>query len=126
MDKELYLAACQAREKAYAPYSNFQVGAALRTVNDKIFCGTNVENSSYGLTSCAERNAIFNAVTAGERVFKELCIVADTPEPILPCGACLQVMLEFKIEKIFLTNCQGAYKEITLAELLPYGFKLKK
>ena len=102
MDKELLEAALAARERAYAPYSKFLVGAAVR----------------------AERNALFNAVGAGERKFTALCVVGDTEEPISPCGACRQVMAEFKVPCIILANLQGDVKEYTLEELLPYGFTL--
>ncbi|HIU64074.1 MAG TPA: cytidine deaminase [Candidatus Avacidaminococcus intestinavium] len=124
MDKELYVAALAARENAYAPYSNFKVGAALKTTEGRIFCGANIENGSYGLTSCAERNAIFNAVSSGCTKFATLCVVADTAQPVRPCGACLQVMAEFKIQEIIMTNCQGESKRVLLSELLPYGFQL--
>ncbi len=124
MDKELLQSALAAREKAYAPYSKFLVGAAVRAASGKIYTGCNVENASYGLTVCAERNALFAAVGAGEREFAALCVVGDTSAPISPCGACRQVMSEFKIPVIYLANLQGDVKECTLEELLPYGFEL--
>ena len=124
MDKELLEAALAARERAYAPYSKFLVGAAVRAESGKIYTGCNVENASYGLTVCAERNALFSAVGAGERKFTALCVVGDTQEPISPCGACRQVMAEFKVPCIILANLKGDVKEYTLEELLPYGFTL--
>ena len=124
MDKELLEAALAARERAYAPYSKFLVGAAVRAESGKIYTGCNVENASYGLTVCAERNALFNAVGAGERKFNALCVVGDTEEPISPCGACRQVMAEFKVPCIILANLKGDVKEYTLEELLPLSFNL--
>ena len=124
MDKELLEAALVARERAYAPYSKFLVGAAVRVECGKIYTGCNVENASYGLTVCAERNALFSAVGAGERKFTALCVVGDTEEPISPCGACRQVMAEFKVPCIILANLKGDVKEYTLEELLPLSFNL--
>ena len=124
MDKELLEAALAARERAYAPYSKFLVGAAVRAESGKIYTGCNIENASYGLTVCAERNALFNAVGAGERKFTALCVVGDTVEPISPCGACRQVMAEFKVPCIILANLKGDAKEYTLEELLPLSFNL--
>lgn len=122
MDKKLLAAALAARENAYAPYSKFKVGAAVETADGHIFTGCNVENASYGLTCCAERNAVFAAIGSGARSFKDLCVVADTEEPVAPCGACRQVLAEFPFEKIILANCKGLTKVMTVAELLPYGF----
>lgn len=124
MDKELLAAALAARKNAYAPYSKFAVGAAVRTADGKIFTGCNVENASYGLSCCAERCAIFAAVGAGERKFTVLCVAADTKEPVSPCGACRQVMAEFNIPEIILANTNGDVKIYTPEELLPYGFTL--
>ena len=124
MKQELLNAALSARERAYAPYSRFLVGAAVLAKSGKIYTGCNIENASYGLTVCAERNALFSAVGAGEREFTALCVVGDTEAPISPCGACRQVMAEFKIPRIILANLKGDVKEYTLEELLPYGFSL--
>ena len=124
MKQELLNAALSARERAYAPYSKFLVGAAVLAKSGKIYAGCNIENASYGLTVCAERNALFSAVGAGEREFTALCVVGDTGAPISPCGACRQVMAEFKIPRIILANLKGDVKEYTLEELLPYGFSL--
>lgn len=122
MDKELYEAALKARANAYIPYSHFAVGAAVRTADGSIFTGCNVENASYGLCMCAERNAIFAAVSHGQRNMVALCVVADTPKPVAPCGACRQVIGEFKIPVIYLANCQGSWQKFSWQELLPYDF----
>ena len=124
MDEKLLQAALVARAQAYAPYSEFAVGAAVLTADGRIFSGCNIENASYGLSCCAERCAIFNAVAAGQRQIAALCVVADTPLPVAPCGACRQVMAEFKIPKIILANTKGDINCCTLAELLPYSFEL--
>lgn len=124
MDQELFEAALKARENAYAPYSLFKVGAAVRTSNGNIYSGCNVENGSFGLTCCAERCAIFRAIASGEKEFTAICVTADTAEPVSPCGACRQVMQEFKIPQIILTNISGKTKVFTLKELLPYEFSL--
>lgn len=124
MKQELLNAALSARERAYAPYSKFLVGAAVLAKSGKIYTGCNIENASYGLTVCAERNALFSAVGAGEREFTALCVVGDTEAPISPCGACRQVMAEFKVPRIILANLKDDVKEYTLEELLPYGFSL--
>ena len=124
MKQELLNAALSARERAYAPYSKFLVGASVLAKSGKIYTGCNIENASYGLTVCAERNALFSAVGAGEREFTALCVVGDTEAPISPCGACRQVMAEFKVTCIILANLKGDVKEYTLEELLPYGFSL--
>src|SRR5688572_3369116 len=107
MTKSLISAAISARLQAYAPYSNFQVGAALLGKDGSIFTGCNVENLSYGLTICAERNAICAAVAAGVREFEAIAIVADTREPVSPCGACRQVMAEFGDFKIISATLDG-------------------
>lgn len=124
MDKDLWTQAVEARQNAYAPYSGFAVGAAVKTAGGNIYRGCNVENASYGLSCCAERCVVFQAVAAGEKDLEEICIVADTPEPVSPCGACRQVLAEFKIKKIVLANIRGNHREYTLEELLPYGFTL--
>ncbi|MDB6151233.1 MAG: cytidine deaminase [Chthoniobacter sp.] len=109
-----------ARERAYAPYSRFAVGAALLTTSNEVFCGCNVENLSYGLTSCAERNAVFAAVQAGQRRFTAVAVVADSKAPVTPCGACRQVLAEFGLDLVVISaNLQGATYETGIAELLP-------
>jgi cytidine deaminase len=116
----LVTAAREAREKAYAPYSHFQVGAALRTKSGRVFCGCNVENLSFGLTVCAERAAVFAAVAAGETQFEAVAVVADSVQPVTPCGACRQVLAEFSSDlKICSANLQDERYESTIGELLP-------
>lgn len=122
--QQLFEAAVAAKKNSYSPYSHFAVGAAVRTANGKIYGGCNVENASYGLCCCGERNAIFAAVCAGERDLEAICVVADTEKPVSPCGACRQVMSEFKIKNIILANLQGDIRIYTLEEILPYGFDL--
>lgn len=120
--KELIKIARKARQNAYAPYSHFAVGAALLAESGRVYTGCNIENASYGLTCCAERNAIFAAVGAGERRFKMLAVAADSPEPVAPCGACRQVIAEFGIPLVVMGNLKEATKTMTAEELLPYGF----
>ena len=120
--KELMKMARKARQNAYAPYSHFAVGAALLAESGRVYTGCNIENASYGLTCCAERNAIFAAVGAGERRFKMLAVAADSPEPVAPCGACRQVIAEFGISLVVMGNLKEATKTMTAEELLPYGF----
>lgn len=120
--KELIKMAIEARQNAYAPYSHFAVGAALLAESGRVYTGCNIENASYGLTCCAERNAIFAAVGAGERRFKMLTVAADSPEPVAPCGACRQVIAEFGIPLVVMGNLKEATKTMTAEELLPYGF----
>ncbi len=121
MDK-LREMALAAREQAYAPYSGFRVGAALAAQDGRIFAGANVENSSYGLTLCAERSAVAAAVAAGARTFSALYVVADSPVPVAPCGACRQVIAEFHIPLVIMANLAGEERRSSYAELLPYAF----
>jgi cytidine deaminase len=123
--EKLILAAQSAREKAYVPYSNFKVGAAVLTKSGKVYTGCNVENSSYGLCNCAERTAIFKAVSEGESEFAAIAITADTKAPVAPCGACRQVMAEFGVDKVIMCNLHGEQYIATLEELLPYSFGKK-
>lgn len=117
--------AIKAREKAYVPYSAFSVGAALLTRNGQVFTGSNVENASYGLTVCAERNAIFRAVNEGERVFDTIAIVGSGEGFTFPCGACLQVMSEFSKDlKVIVADQNLQYKTFSLSDLLPKMFSL--
>lgn len=120
---ELIEAAKQAREQAYVPYSHFKVGAAVRA-GDAIFTGCNIENASYGLAMCAERTAIFKAVSAGHLRLDAIAIIGDTTGPISPCGACRQVMAEFFAPEapVTLTNLTGAQTDTTVAALLPGAF----
>lgn len=119
---ELIRAARAALANAYAPYSHFRVGAAVLGVSGKIYAGCNVENASYGLTVCAERTAIFKAVSEGEDRLTYLAVIADTPNPASPCGACRQVMAEFGIDKVLMCNTKGQQRIVSLAELLPDAF----
>ena len=112
----------KARENAYSPYSHFAVGAALLCEDGTLYEGCNIENASYGLTNCAERTAIFKAVSEGHIKFKALAVVADTEGPCAPCGACRQVMAEFKIPLIIMGNLMGNIKIVTIEELLPFSF----
>ena len=120
---ELIETATAARLKSVAPFSNFLVGAALQTSDGKVFTGSNVESASYGLTVCAERVAIWKALSEGERDFTELVIVADTEQLTPPCGTCRQIIWEFcKNAKIVLANLRGGREELTIKELLPRAF----
>lgn len=121
-EKELREAALAARDNAYTPYSHFKVGAAVLAGSGKIYAGCNVENASYGLTCCAERNVIFAAAAAGERKFAALYVVAEGAEPVAPCGACRQVIAEFAVPLIIMANLNGQTKRMTAQELLPYSF----
>ena len=122
----LFKVANEAKENAYAPYSNFKVGAALLSKTGKIYSGCNIENASYSLTCCAERVAIFNAISQGETEFDTFIITSNTKAPIAPCGACRQVMNEFFDENvtIVLTNQTNKRKELSIKQLLPYAFDL--
>ncbi|MEO0077204.1 MAG: cytidine deaminase [candidate division WOR-3 bacterium] len=122
--EELINAAKQASKFAYAPYSKFKVGAAILTKANKIYTGANIENASYGLTICAERVALFKAISEGEKQFKAIAIYTNTKKFTMPCGACRQVLSEFspKIELI-LINGAGKIKKTNLAKLLPYPFR---
>lgn len=117
-DDDLIAAAWMARENAYAPYSDFKVGAALLGADEEIITGCNVENISYGLTNCAERVAIGAAVARGIRSFGKVAVVADTAQPISPCGACRQVLAEFGVKTVILAN-RIQRLEFSLDELLP-------
>nr|WP_273730546.1 cytidine deaminase [Leuconostoc mesenteroides] len=122
--RKLVDVANQALNDTYTPYSHFPVGAALLGENGEIFKGVNIENVSFGLTNCAERTAIFTAIAAGQRHFHGLVISGRTNEPIAPCGACRQVMVEFfdPDMPIWLINDQGKEIETNIAELMPGSF----
>lgn len=122
-EQELFALAKEARESAYAPYSDFNVGAALLGESGTIYLGCNVENASFGLTVCAERVALFKAVSEGERVFKAIAIYAGS-KSVPPCGACLQVMAEFGDLDILLFDSKGSYVKWRISELLPQAFRL--
>lgn len=121
-DKELIAVAKKYREFSYSPYSKFKVGAAVLTKKGNVYGGCNVENSSFPITNCAERTAIFKAVSEGEQEIEAIALIADTPGPCSPCGACRQVMVEFKIPKIIMANLKGDVRVVTLEELMPYAF----
>lgn len=115
--------ATQARLQSVAPFSKFLVGAAVRTENGKVYVGCNVESASYGLTVCAERVAIWKALSEGERQFTELAVVADTESLTTPCGTCRQIIWEFcKHATIVLANLRGESETVSIKELLPRAF----
>jgi len=123
-EKELIEKAKRARLKAYAPYSKFKVGTALLTKSGKVYTGANVENSTFGLTVCAERVAVFKAVSRGEKNFLKIVVVADKDPPVTPCGACRQVLSEFaKDLKVICASLQGKVERYSLKELLPVVFE---
>ncbi|MDN4525431.1 cytidine deaminase [Fictibacillus fluitans] len=125
MEKDkLVREAVTARDRAYVPYSKFQVGAALLTKEGKVYHGCNIENAAYSVTNCAERTALFKAVSEGDKEFSALAVVADTKRPVPPCGACRQVISELcpSDMKVYLTNLQGDILETTVEELLPGAF----
>jgi len=123
-DKELFEIAKNVSENAYAPYSNYKVGAAIRTKKGKIFSGCNVENSSYGLTNCAERTAIFKAVSEGEMEFEEILIYSNSGKMPFPCGACRQVISEFGNEIKITISSNEKIVESSIKKLLPSKFEL--
>jgi cytidine deaminase len=121
--KDLIEQARKARENAHAPFSNFKVGAALLTESGEIITGCNIENASYGLTMCAERVAIFKAISEGKTKFTNLAIVADTETLTPPCGACRQIIWEFCSDvPVVLANLAGTEKTFQMRELLPDAF----
>ncbi|AYW45909.1 cytidine deaminase [Tetragenococcus koreensis] len=122
--KEWLLIAQAALKKAYVPYSHFPVGACLITKQGKTYQGVNIENASFGLSNCAERTAIFKAISEGERDFAHLVVAGKTSQPISPCGACRQVMAEFFTPDmpVTLVGDKGVIKEMTVEQLLPYSF----
>ena len=128
-DPELEQRACDAQRRAYAPYSKFRVGAAVR-MGGEVFDGANVENASYGLAVCAERTAVFAAVLSGAHRLEAVAVCTDASPPSSPCGACRQVLLEFAADPAAVTviaiNPSGERRSWTLAELIPDGFSGKK
>lgn len=123
----LITAAKSAKENAYAPYSEFKVGAAILTDTGSIFQGGNVENASYGLSICAERTAVFSAISSGEAIIRAIAVTASSGEPAFPCGACRQVLSEFAEDDgdidIYIVSDEGVSKHL-LSELLPFAFRL--
>lgn len=124
MNEELLGKAKEVALNAYAPYSGFKLGAALLTKSGKIFTGCNVENASYGLTNCAERTAIFKAVSEGEKDFDEMIIYVDSDILFTPCGACRQVIREFSDDMKITIVSKDKIIESDIQELLPLSFKL--
>jgi cytidine deaminase len=126
--EELLAAARLVREKAYAPYSNFRVGAAILSADGRIFTGCNVENASFGLTCCAERNAVFAMVATGERNIREILVLGDSDDFLPPCGACRQVLAEFAAPStvVHMGNRAGVCRDTTVADLVPFLFRLNK
>jgi cytidine deaminase len=119
----LLVAATAARNKAYAPFSNFKVGAALETADGQIISGCNVELAAYGLTMCAERVAIFKAVSDGQRKFRRIAVVTDSPTICTPCGACRQAIWELCGDiEVLLRTLKGDQYVISANELIPYAF----
>lgn len=125
--KQLIDEAIAASKQAHVPYSHFHVGAALLTTGGKIYRGCNIENASYGLTNCAERTAIFKAVSEGDKQFSAIAVVGDTDGPISPCGACRQVLAEFCDDhtQIILANLKGDFVITNINEILPGYFSSK-
>ncbi|HXA78616.1 MAG TPA: cytidine deaminase [Candidatus Acidoferrales bacterium] len=125
--KRLLEAARRAMKNAYAPYSEFKVGAALLTTTGKLFLGCNVENASYGMTNCAERTAIFSAVAQlGPKMgIRAIAVVNNQDAPCSPCGACRQVIFQFGPEAVVFFPSSSGWKELPIADLLPEGFRLQ-
>jgi len=120
---DLIAAARRAREHAHARFSNFKVGAALEAADGTIITGCNVENATYGLTICAERVAVFKAISEGHRAFTRIAIVADTADPTPPCGACRQILWEFGGDlRVLLANLEEPKGSFQLKDLLPMPF----
>lgn len=123
MNSQLWEAARSARENAHAPFSHFKVGAALETTDGDLIGGCNVENATYGLTICAERVAIFKAISEGKKKFTRVCIVTDTTKPTSPCGACRQLLWEFCGDiEVEMGNLDGVLTRRQMSELFPMPF----
>jgi cytidine deaminase len=122
-ETRLWEAAKSARENAHAPFSNFKVGAALETSDGELIGGCNVENATYGLTVCAERVAIFKAVSEGKKRFTRVCVVTDSEKPTTPCGACRQLLWEFcRDVEVVMGNLKGVLLRKKMSELFPLPF----
>ena len=125
-EKELVEAATRVRENAYAPFSEFKVGAALETDDGQIIVGSNVESASYGLTVCAERVAVWNAISQGKRKITRIAVVADTEDLTPPCGVCRQIIWEFGGDiPVVLANLMGKTETVQMKDLLPRAFDTK-
>lgn len=126
MKEKLISLAKEARENAYTPYSNFKVGAALLTADGEIYTGCNIENSAYGVTNCAERTALFKAVSEGHRDFEAIVVIADTQKPVTPCGSCRQVISEFGSDiEVIMANLDGEVISKPIKELLWGSFSFE-
>lgn len=125
MKEHLLAAAKDSMKNAYVPYSKFRVGAALLTESGEIYTGCNIENAAYPVSCCAERVAIFKAISNGEKAFTEMAVAADTKRPVPPCGSCRQVMSEFfnKSMPVHLSNIHNDIKTVTMEALLPFSFE---
>lgn len=124
--EELIKKAFEVRENAYVPYSHFKVGAALLTTSGKVYTGCNVESASYGGTNCAERTALFKAVSEGEKDYKAIAVVGDPTTYTFPCGICRQVLVEFGTDlEVIVARTENDYQVFTLEELLPHSFTPK-
>lgn len=125
-EQELIDAAAEVREHAYAPFSKFRVGAAVETADGKIYTGCNIESASYGLTVCAERVAIWKAVSEGVKDFKQIAVVVDTEELTPPCGVCRQIIWEFGGDiPVTMANLEGKSETVQMRDLLPRAFDAK-
>lgn len=124
-NRQLYEMALKAKEYAYSPYSNFKVGAAVLTSDGMVFLGNNIENASYGATICAERVAIFKAVSEAKKNIVKLAIASDTNDLTYPCGICRQVISEFMPEGEIILGNKSEIKVYRVSELLPHTFELK-
>ncbi|MFC6591083.1 cytidine deaminase [Deinococcus lacus] len=126
-DPQLLEGARAAFKQAYAPYSRFHVGAALRTTSGRVFFGANVENASYGLTRCAEQSAVQAMATVGEREFTDLVVYSEASPPASPCGACRQILFEFAPEaRVVCVNAEGDIISGLVRDFLPHGFRLEE
>lgn len=126
-NKALIDMALKAMENAYAPYSGFKVGAALLCSDKKVYTGCNIENSSYGASNCAERTAIFKAVSEGEREFEKIAIVSSSGDFTFPCGICRQVLSEFMYDKtVVIFSEKDGISEFKVKDLLPEAFRLQR
>ena len=124
-NEKLIKLAKEAKEFSYSPYSKFRVGAALLCKDGRVYTGCNVENAAYGPSNCAERTAIFKAVSEGNKEFEKIAIVTDSQSPEYPCGVCRQVMNEFAPNlEIIVAGESGEFRVTTLSELLPHAFNL--